>query len=274
MIDLKPCPFCGGEAVLNDFECERICSYVKCRECGAESGLVKVSAEYCSDEKAIEKWNARTDEEIYTSTRLALNSETSDSYSEYGEYDLKPGDHFYYNDIEFVCLDITDSGDYFAITADIYNKKMFSEQDNDGSNNWAISDLREWLNYVFYNSVFAPNHLVKTISDLTADNGDTEYGVCEDFVTLLSCDQYRKYRKLMPKYDKSVWTLTPWSCTVGYSTFVRFVGPSGAFYVLSAAYSDGVAPVCTFNHTILIVRRQAHDGRIILEEATGSDGEV
>lgn len=35
MIDLKPCPFCGGEAVLNDYESERICSYVKCPDCGA-----------------------------------------------------------------------------------------------------------------------------------------------------------------------------------------------------------------------------------------------
>ena len=61
MIDLKPCPFCGGEAVLNDFECERICSYVKCRECGAESGLVKMSAEYSSDGKAVERWNRRAD---------------------------------------------------------------------------------------------------------------------------------------------------------------------------------------------------------------------
>ena len=266
MAILKSCPFCGGEATLNDNENGRIYSYVKCRECGAKSKLIKVSAEYSSDEKVVEKWNTRTNEKKYKATRSALNSEMLNSNSEYEEYNLKPGDRFYYNNIEFVCLDITDSGNYFAITANIYNKKQFSEQDNDGSNNWAVSNLREWLNYVFYNRIFAPSHLVKTISDLTADNGDTKYGTCEDFITLLSCDQYRKYRKLMPKYDDSVWTLTPWSCNVGHSTFVQFVSSSESLYSLSAAYSDGVAPVCTFNHEVLKARRRIHDNRIILKE--------
>jgi len=57
---LKPCPFCGGIGKLNDKR-ERIASYVKCMTCGAETGLVKVSAEYSSDDKAIEAWNRRSD---------------------------------------------------------------------------------------------------------------------------------------------------------------------------------------------------------------------
>ncbi|MCM1225973.1 MAG: Lar family restriction alleviation protein [Clostridium sp.] len=61
-IKLKPCPFCGGLPILNN-EKNRACSFVKCIECGAESGLVKVSAEYCSDEKAAEAWNRRTSNE-------------------------------------------------------------------------------------------------------------------------------------------------------------------------------------------------------------------
>ncbi|MGN1303761.1 MAG: Lar family restriction alleviation protein [Oscillospiraceae bacterium] len=56
-IKLKPCPFCGGKAVLTD----DICSVVKCVECGAESGMFKISKEYSSDEKAAEAWNRRTD---------------------------------------------------------------------------------------------------------------------------------------------------------------------------------------------------------------------
>lgn len=57
---LKPCPFCGGMGVLNNEECRTV-SYVKCLTCGAETGLVKVSAEYSSDDKAIEAWNRRSD---------------------------------------------------------------------------------------------------------------------------------------------------------------------------------------------------------------------
>lgn len=57
---LKLCPFCGGKAVLNN-ERNRTCSYVKCTQCGAESGLVHISAEYCADERATEAWNRRAD---------------------------------------------------------------------------------------------------------------------------------------------------------------------------------------------------------------------
>lgn len=57
---LRECPFCGGEAMLNAGN-DRNYSLVKCRDCGAESGMVKVSAEYCADERAIYAWNRRTE---------------------------------------------------------------------------------------------------------------------------------------------------------------------------------------------------------------------
>ena len=53
---LKPCPFCGGDAELSDFE---TISKVICKKCGAESRLIASSSKYCSDEKAIEAWNRR-----------------------------------------------------------------------------------------------------------------------------------------------------------------------------------------------------------------------
>ena len=57
---LKPCPFCGGEAKL-----EKVSGFVvaKCGDCGAESGVVGISAEYCANDKAIEKWNRRIQNE-------------------------------------------------------------------------------------------------------------------------------------------------------------------------------------------------------------------
>lgn len=57
-IKLKPCPFCGGSGTLV-INC--IYSFVKCIQCGAEGSTVKVSAEYCADEKAAEAWNRRAD---------------------------------------------------------------------------------------------------------------------------------------------------------------------------------------------------------------------
>lgn len=60
MIELKPCPFCGGKAELNvdpeaiaDTEGRRWAYTVSCNRCCAVSGLAYLP------EKAIEAWNRR-----------------------------------------------------------------------------------------------------------------------------------------------------------------------------------------------------------------------
>lgn len=79
-IKLKPCPFCGGKGVLNN-EKDRIFSFVKCIGCGAESGVVRVSAEYCADERAAEAWNKRI-----SIDNIALKLEyEGDGYDDEGE---------------------------------------------------------------------------------------------------------------------------------------------------------------------------------------------
>ena len=95
-------------------------------------------------------------------------------------------------------------------------------------------------------------------SDLIADNGDKAYGTSEDYVTILSCDQYRKYRDIVPLFEEWMWTLTPWSCNTSSSNGVRFVNTAG--YVISyVAYSSiGVAPACLFSSQNLKLCRQAH----------------
>lgn len=57
MAELKPCPFCGGEAKLDRATHS---SLVYCKECRASTKLIDFSPEYASDEKAIEAWNRRT----------------------------------------------------------------------------------------------------------------------------------------------------------------------------------------------------------------------
>lgn len=48
MIELKPCPFCGGNAYIGNGR-----TWVRCVECGAETGC------YDTEEEAIEAWNRR-----------------------------------------------------------------------------------------------------------------------------------------------------------------------------------------------------------------------
>lgn len=55
--EIKPCPFCGGKAEIDYLWYNRNYPGVRCNDCGAY-----VFA-YNSEEKAIEKWNKRANEE-------------------------------------------------------------------------------------------------------------------------------------------------------------------------------------------------------------------
>lgn len=165
---------------------------------------------------------------------------------------LMVGEHFTYEGIEWICLDIID-GNYLAITAKVIDELPF---DTKNYNNWKESSLRRVLNEDFVDKL-NKKHLVMQTSDLIADNGDKMYGTCEDYVTILSCDQYRKYRELVPLFDEWMWTLTPWSCS-STSDLVRRVSTGGSISDSIAYISIGVSPACLFSSKHLKLCRQAH----------------
>lgn len=168
---------------------------------------------------------------------------------------LMVGEHFTYEGIEWICLDVID-GNYLAITAKAIDELPF---DMENYNNWKESSLRRVLNEDFVDKL-NKKHLVMQTSDLIADNGDKMYGTCEDYVTILSCDQYRKYRELVPHYPEWMWTLTPRNCspTSGYSNCVRTVDMDGNINYYVADSSNGVSPACLFSSENLKLCRQAH----------------
>lgn len=59
-IKLKPCPFCGGEAMLASKE-RGIFTFATCQTCHVEMPRIKISAEYCANEMAAKEWNRRAD---------------------------------------------------------------------------------------------------------------------------------------------------------------------------------------------------------------------
>ena len=80
--------------------------------------------------------------------------------------------------------------------------------------------------------------------DLTSEDGLDDYGACRDYATLISCDEYRKYRKYISNKTECWWTLTPYSTPgSGHSDIARNVSTDGSLDI-SYAYSGdcGVAP--------------------------------
>lgn len=170
---------------------------------------------------------------------------------------INPGTNFIYHGIEFVALELEQMR-LFAVSAEIVATKPFHDIDCKHSNNWAKSSLRKWLNSDFLFERLCKNDLILQTSDLISDDGDNDYGKCEDYVTLLSCDQYRKYKKLMPKYDDWVWTITPWTCNPSLAYNPCTICTLGALNYSSAYIAAGIAPACTFNLNHLELHQQAH----------------
>lgn len=152
--------------------------------------------------------------------------------------------------INWLVLDKLEKG-YLVISDEFYGKSR--EFDTD-CNNWDSSDLRQELNTELRRKIeeaVGEGGLLKFTRDLLSMDGQTEYGSCEDYVSLISVDEYRKYRKLLPNTGEWWWTLTPDSTKCNDDTsYIRVVSPSGDFCNRSCDYSNGVRPVCIFSSSI------------------------
>lgn len=161
---------------------------------------------------------------------------------------IEDGGHFFYRGIRFVRLG-EEQGGVLCMTARVWNETAFDEN---GCNDWRKSSARKLLNSEFLD-MLNKDDLLPYHSDLTADNGDTTYGECADYVGLLSCDLYRKYRKIVPLFNEWMWTCTPWYCDTPYSghaSSVRLVNPDGTLCNDGAFDSYGLAPACIFKKEI------------------------
>lgn len=159
------------------------------------------------------------------------------------------GDTFELADLKWKILDITEQG-YVCLADRLEDNRRF---DND-FNNWESSDLRNYLNTDFYNKLIneiGEDNIVPFERDLLSLDGQTEYGKCEDKVSLINVDEYRKYRRLILNEEYYWWTITAESTKCNNDeTWVRVVSPSGSIDD-DCCYNDGgVRPFCIFSSSI------------------------
>lgn len=153
-------------------------------------------------------------------------------------------------DLTWMVLDKTEKG-YLCIAESIDNERKFDSRCND----WKKSELREYLNIEFYHRLavtVGQDNIIPFERDLLSLDGQTEYGTCEDKVSLLTVDEYRKYRSLLPNtQDYWWWLCSPWSTPCnGYEKTVTVVSPSGNFRDDIYDYDYGVRPFCIFSSAI------------------------
>jgi len=145
-------------------------------------------------------------------------------------------------------LDKTEQG-YLAITEESIGDKVF----DDDSNDWRKSSLREYLNGDFCKKIEdAGVKLVEFERDLMSVDGQTEYGTCKDFASLITEHEYQRYRKYLPNMNDWWWLITPWSTPCnGYKYLHAVVSPSGRILdIFNCRSRNGVRPVCIFPSSI------------------------
>ena len=158
----------------------------------------------------------------------------------------KPGEQFEYNSIKFTALG-EEQGGILAIVSELLEDEMPLDESN--KNDWRTSSLRKYLNGEYLEQ-FNRGDLLPFVSDLTSDEDTKDYGTAEDYVFLLSCDLYRKYRESVPCFNNWWWTLTPWTCIPSYANYALIVLSSGGVNINNAYNSYGVAPACLFSPKI------------------------
>ena len=163
---------------------------------------------------------------------------------------LSIGDEFQLAGTTWKILNIAGEG-YVCLAESIGNKEFDSDD-----NNWATSKLRSYLNKEFLEKLekeIGEGNVLGFERNLLSLDGQTEYGSCTDKVSLLTVDEYRKYRKYIPNANKWWWLISPWSTPCNdYSSTVAVVSPSGCVSDSHFSFSNGggVRPFCIFSSSI------------------------
>ena len=163
---------------------------------------------------------------------------------------FKIGDTFTLAAIEWKILDITEEG-YVCLGSD-YSAglgEIFSNQSNDWKNSKIRSILAEKLL-----PVIGSENVVPMLRNLVSIDGQDEYGECTDLISIISVDEYRKYRGLIENTDDYWWwTLTPWSTKRnGIEKACTVVSLGGYISIDNCDFSYGVRPFCILKSNIFV----------------------
>lgn len=164
---------------------------------------------------------------------------------------IEIGEAFKVGNFEFVVLEHKEETTAI-ILKDFWKTAKFDSSAND----YKESEIRKDLNNAFYyelSGAIGTDNIVKHTIDLTADDGRIDYKQCEDYISLLTCDLYRKYVYVLEKHNPESW----WWLATAYSTksnaytkTVRCVDDDGTLYLGYCSYDSGVRPFLIFSSSI------------------------
>lgn len=164
---------------------------------------------------------------------------------------LKRGQTFYGAGIQWLVLGHTNSSQGLPIVTHIVSTGIVERRafDEKNRNDLGVSTLLDYLNGEFLERLedaFGEGAVAEQFIDLTSNDGLKDYGNVKAKVGLLTEEEYRQHRDILPPLgDEGWWWLaTPYSTErAGYPSLVRGVysdGTLGDYFAYSGRY--GVRP--------------------------------
>ena len=159
-----------------------------------------------------------------------------------------------YGGLDWLVLSETDKS-VLVLAEHSIGEMPFDENNN---NDWKNSSLRKYLKDDFLKQLEQNgadlSKIIPMQRNLTTDDGLTDYGFCEDKITLLTADEYRTHRYSIKNLDNWWWLATAYStASNGYPHYARSVDTDGTLNHDSAYYGDGgVRPALTLSSEIFV----------------------
>ena len=166
---------------------------------------------------------------------------------------LKVGGEFKLGDDVYIVLE-HDGDNTKIISKDFLYSMIFGE-----SNDWREAELREVLSGEYYDRIAAivgKENIVPMTRDLTAMDGSGSYGTCEDNISMLTFDEYRKYHSILGievDYPDRWWLLNPASMRKDYARDVCCVHSRGVPGWRGCGWTYGVRPFCILKSSVLVL---------------------
>lgn len=153
---------------------------------------------------------------------------------------LKRGQTFYGAGIQWLVLGHINSSQGLPIVTHIVSTGIVERRafDEKNRNDLGVSTLLAYLNEEFLERLedaFGEGAVAEQFIDLTSNDGLKDYGNVKTKVGLLTEEEYRQHRDILPPLgDEGWWWLaTPYSTErAGYPSLVRYVNSDGALYHL------------------------------------------
>ena len=168
---------------------------------------------------------------------------------------LDRGAAFTFAGQRWIALEHDPAGRTLCLTEDITELRAFDEND---CNDWSKSTSRTYLNGPFLDNLIdkvgSSEAFAEVDVDLTSDDGLKDYGTCKAIIFLLTLDQYRRNRDVIPNASDWWWLVTSFSTAANGSAFnARRVDSDGALsygYAYNGHY--GLRPACYLDSDLLI----------------------